>query len=88
MFDDNFGVGEPLNETEHGYGIIARGQHYVTFGPSTVDTDKTSSAIQREIAQQKLLFPWTFVTQSSNLWNKIYKEVTELKIKQKTTQKL
>ena len=27
LYDDAFGVGEPLNETEYGRGLIVRGKH-------------------------------------------------------------
>lgn len=30
--DDAFGVGEALNETVDGIGLVARGAHYLTFG--------------------------------------------------------
>ncbi|KRT79202.1 glycoside hydrolase, partial [Oryctes borbonicus] len=76
--DDAFGVGEALDEEQFGIGLVARGQHYITLGPSTVNSGKTSSAIQRDIAQKKLLAPWTFVTSITELWNNINKEFSGL----------
>lgn len=29
LHDDAFGVGEPLNETQYGVGLVARGKHYL-----------------------------------------------------------
>jgi len=53
--DDAFGVNEALNETAFGVGLVARGQHYLTFGP----TDK-QFAIERLLAQKKLIKPQYF----------------------------
>ncbi|KAF5279394.1 hypothetical protein FQA39_LY05504 [Lamprigera yunnana] len=74
MKDDAFGAGEALNETEFGKGLIARGQHYLTFG----SIDGTGSAertrkLQRDIAQRKLLAPWIFVATDP------YKDIEQLK---------
>ncbi|KAK9693086.1 Glycosyl hydrolases family 38 C-terminal beta sandwich domain [Popillia japonica] len=76
--DDAFGVGEALNEMQYGMGLIARGQHYVTFGPSSVSYGKSSAAIQRDIAQQKLLAPLTFVSSATDLWIYLKKEFAGL----------
>jgi len=35
--DDAFGVAQPLNETEFGKGLVARGTHYLLFDPSPED---------------------------------------------------
>ncbi|CRK86319.1 CLUMA_CG000160, isoform A [Clunio marinus] len=34
--DDTFGVGEPLNETAYGEGLIVRGKHWIFFGTSKI----------------------------------------------------
>ena len=34
--DDVFGVQQPLNETEFGKGLVARGMHYLIFESSKV----------------------------------------------------
>ncbi|OQV16531.1 Lysosomal alpha-mannosidase [Hypsibius exemplaris] len=31
LFDDGLGVGEPLNESSYGTGLVARGKHYLLF---------------------------------------------------------
>ncbi|XP_017769969.1 PREDICTED: lysosomal alpha-mannosidase-like [Nicrophorus vespilloides] len=59
--DDDFGVQEALNEVEFDKGVIARGQHFLTFGPIKSDDSKTSSALQRDLAQKKILNAWVFV---------------------------
>ncbi|XP_049819132.1 lysosomal alpha-mannosidase [Aethina tumida] len=59
--DDGKGVGEALNEQEHGQGLIARVSHFVTLGYKTLGDGKRSmSAIERDIAQRKLLQPLMF----------------------------
>jgi hypothetical protein len=32
LYDDSFGVGEALNETEHGKGLVALGRHLLLSG--------------------------------------------------------
>lgn len=32
LHDDSFGVGEPLNETAFGKGLVVRGKHYLVLG--------------------------------------------------------
>lgn len=51
-----------LNEEAYGRGTIVRATHYVTFGDSNGDGKKTLAAIERQIAQRKLLAPWRFYT--------------------------
>ncbi|XP_050428078.1 lysosomal alpha-mannosidase-like [Adelges cooleyi] len=55
--DDAFGVDEALNERAFGTGLIARGQHYLTFG----SVDK-QYAVQRLLAQRKLIKPQYFMS--------------------------
>lgn len=62
LYDDAFGVGERLNETEYGQGLVARGQHYVTINPTANANGKTAAAVERDIAQRKLLAPWVFIS--------------------------
>lgn len=59
--DDGFGVNEPLNEVEYDRGLYVRGQHYLTFGPSSSSALKTGDPItifEKQLAQKKLLQPW------------------------------
>lgn len=61
--DDSRGVGENLNEEEFGQGLVARGSHFVTLGSITGGNDgRTMAAVERDIAQRKLLQPWVFYT--------------------------
>jgi len=42
LFDDGFGVGEPLNESAYGQGLVARGKHWIYFaGDKTGEVNKT-----------------------------------------------
>ena len=49
--DDAFGVGEALNETAFGVGLVARGSHFVTTG---------GLAQVRLLMQEKVLNSWIF----------------------------
>ena len=31
LYDDAFGVGEPLNESAYGQGLVVRGKHYLQY---------------------------------------------------------
>jgi len=33
LYDDSQGVGEPINETAYGTGLVIRGQHFLVFEP-------------------------------------------------------
>ncbi|XP_050297666.1 lysosomal alpha-mannosidase-like [Anthonomus grandis grandis] len=67
--DDNKGVDEPLNETEFGQGIVARGQHYLVLGPSSdiLSDGKTVRAQERILAQTMLQQPWIGVADASKI---------------------
>lgn len=39
LHDDAFGVGEALNETAFGEGLIVRGSHYVTIAAKHSDSN-------------------------------------------------
>lgn len=60
--DDAFGVDEALNETAFGVGLVARGQHYFTFG----SVDK-QFAVERLLAQRKLIRPQYFFTKKQDV---------------------
>ncbi|BES87685.1 lysosomal alpha-mannosidase [Nesidiocoris tenuis] len=51
--DDAFGVGEALNETAYGVGLVARGSHFIVPG---------SHGNARKVVQNKVLEPWVFLT--------------------------
>lgn len=62
--DDAFGVGEALNETAFGEGLVVRGQHYV-FGSNSVDD---ASALEEKRSTLELaLRPWILVTPANNV---------------------
>ncbi|CAG9761634.1 unnamed protein product [Ceutorhynchus assimilis] len=54
LHDDAFGVGEALNETAFGLGLVVRGSHYITVGNQL-------AALTKDIVQRRLLDTWTFV---------------------------
>lgn len=56
--NDNFG----LDEIEYGHGIVVRGRHFLVLGPTSGNGEKSLAAIERDVAQRKLLPPWTFIT--------------------------
>ncbi|RZC32509.1 lysosomal alpha-mannosidase, partial [Asbolus verrucosus] len=67
LHDDAFGVGEALNETAFGEGLVARGSHFLILGPRSSKSGEVSTAAQeREVAQRKLLGAWTLVSPSYN----------------------
>ncbi|KAJ8939540.1 hypothetical protein NQ314_011107 [Rhamnusium bicolor] len=63
LHDDKRGVGESLNEMEYSQPLVVRGSHFVTLGDSLQGNDgRTMAAVERDIAQRKLLQPWVFYT--------------------------
>lgn len=66
LHDDAFGVGEALNETAYGKGIIARGKHYVSIG-SANGIVNTLKAQERLIQLEKLMQSWTFFSDAKNI---------------------
>lgn len=64
--DDGFGVGEALNETAHGDGLIARGKHWLIFGKNL---KKTPTLVSRERLMQNevLMSNWLFFDNASSL---------------------
>ncbi|XP_053661562.1 lysosomal alpha-mannosidase-like [Anopheles marshallii] len=65
--DDAFGVGEALNETQYGAGLVARGKHYLIFGSSQKDVSPTLQAKERFLQNKVLLPSWPFVNPVDNL---------------------
>lgn len=64
--DDAFGVGEALNETAFGTGLIARGKHYVVFGKK--DKPSPNLVAQERFLQNEVLVPvWLFFSDASGL---------------------
>ncbi|CAF3956659.1 unnamed protein product [Rotaria magnacalcarata] len=52
LYDDNEGVGEPLNETAFGTGLVVRGKHFLILEPP-----ENSALIHRVGAQQLFMNP-------------------------------
>lgn len=57
--DDAFGVGEALNETAFGEGLVARGTHYL-YGGSLKNLDAVVLK-EKKLALELALRPWIFV---------------------------
>ncbi|XP_053673280.1 lysosomal alpha-mannosidase-like [Anopheles nili] len=64
--DDAFGVGEALNETQYGAGLVARGKHWLFFGTAHKDASPTLQAKERFMQNKKLLPSWPFVSPADN----------------------
>ncbi|XP_031833177.1 lysosomal alpha-mannosidase II isoform X1 [Nomia melanderi] len=58
--DDAFGVGEALNETAFGEGLVVRGSHYL-IGGSIKNLDEYMLK-EKSLQLETLLRPWTLVT--------------------------
>lgn len=52
LFDDSQGVGEPMNETAYGTGLVIRGQHHLLLAPP-----QSSAVHHRPAAQHLFLAP-------------------------------
>lgn len=67
LHDDAFGVGEALNETAYGEGLVAVGSHYVSSG---------NLADVRKLVQERVLDAWTFVSPTQGIpfhtWQNLY----------------
>lgn len=57
--DDAFGVGEALNESAFGEGLVIRGSHYI-IGGSLKHLDELAVE-EKTLARQLLLRPWLFI---------------------------
>lgn len=74
LHDDAFGVGEALNETAFGKGLIARGIHYLAIGSKNPPTEPTAEANERFLQLQKHLPNWLFFSDASQLTYQNWKE--------------
>ena len=57
LFDDAFGVGEPLNESAFGQGLVVRGKHWLQF-----EMGGDAAAAQRHRFKAQELFMDTILT--------------------------
>lgn len=65
--DDGFGVGEALDETAYGNGLIARGSTYFVFGSRTQTENSAMEANERLIQMQILLPNWPLFSDVSQM---------------------
>ncbi|XP_062548695.1 lysosomal alpha-mannosidase-like [Armigeres subalbatus] len=64
--DDAFGVGEALNETAYGVGLIARGKHYLLIGSKAPQI--TPIQVRERVLQNRvMLSPWLFVSDATDV---------------------
>lgn len=74
LHDDAFGVGEALNETAYGQGLVARGRHWIMLG----GVDDPEFLKQKQLMkQEKVLDTQVVLTDAGSLdfdtWSKSYK---------------
>ena len=53
--DDAFGVAQPLNETEFGTGLVARGTHYLLFSNSKQDMIRRTRLLANRIFRKPMV---------------------------------
>ncbi|CAD1474134.1 unnamed protein product, partial [Heterotrigona itama] len=63
--DDAFGVGEALNESAFGEGLVIRGSHYI-IGGSLKNLDELALE-EKTLARRLLLRPWPFIIPATGL---------------------
>ena len=71
LFDDAFGVGEALNETAYGQGLVARGTHYLILSGSDNSAEMVRSLGQGMYKQPQISFIPT--TLSFSQWQSSFK---------------
>ena len=83
LHDDAFGVGEALNETAFGKGLVARGKHYLIFGEKT-NVHPTLEGRERLLQNRILLPNWLFFDDVSNIsyddWAKKYTNIVSFAV--------
>ncbi|CAH1101503.1 unnamed protein product [Psylliodes chrysocephalus] len=74
--DDNKGVGESLNEVEFNRGIYVRGSHYLIAGKASGLNSNgiTTAALERILAQKKLVQPWIGVAETDQSYDELKKD--------------
>ncbi|XP_002065049.4 lysosomal alpha-mannosidase isoform X2 [Drosophila willistoni] len=65
--DDAFGVGEALNETEYGDGLVARGKHHLFVGLSKQREGVSLKALERLVQLETLLPSWKLFSNAEPL---------------------
>lgn len=74
-------MGEALNETEYGRGLVVRGKHYLTFG-SKSKAVPILEAQERYVQLKKMMPTWNFFSDASRLtytdWQKTFNNIVSL----------
>lgn len=83
LHDDAFGVGESLNETAYGKGLVARGKHWLMFGKK--DNQHTTLEGRERLLQNRVLMSnWLFFNDMSNTsyddWISKYSNIVSSKL--------
>lgn len=82
LHDDAFGVGEALNETAYGKGLIARGKHYLVFGSKQSSGSPSVEAWERFVQLEKMLPTWLFFSNASSFsydqWKDSYSHIVSI----------
>ncbi|EFX74192.1 hypothetical protein DAPPUDRAFT_324586 [Daphnia pulex] len=71
LYDDAFGVGEALNETAYGDGLVVRGTHFLILGDKT-NSMKMARSLSHELYKQPQI---SFIPTSLSFseWSALYK---------------
>lgn len=54
LYDDSFGVGEALNETAYGTGLVVRGTHFLILGDES-NSMRLTRSLSHELYKQPLI---------------------------------
>lgn len=75
-------MGEALNETAFGKGLIARGVHYLIFNSKKPNEDIISEAYERFVQLEKMTPPWLFFSDLADMtyehWRTVYKNIVSM----------
>lgn len=82
LHDDAFGVGEALNESAYGKGLIARGSTYFVFGPKDHSDKLSTEANERFVQLETLLPSWQLFSNVSQMsydtWKSNYNHIVRV----------
>ncbi|XP_042239009.1 lysosomal alpha-mannosidase-like isoform X2 [Homarus americanus] len=75
LHDDAFGVGEALNETAFGKGLVVRGKHYLLHSYFATSKDCDFGCLHRSVGEHIMLEPvlsFTPTTATTHTWKNTY----------------